>query len=142
MQLQKDRGCRGREDRVASRENMVAGSGGRLVTLHLHSGSRYMWLGYQASKPRPRDSLFQLDSKILKVPQPLQAVSPDVDQVFKHVSLWGTFPIQTTAPREVWRWLLHKLSIIVNISAYCDFASSFTLCPSVSILGRCSGLLS
>lgn len=40
---------------------------------------------------------------ILKVLQPFQAVSPDVDQLFTRVSLWGTFPIQTAAPREVRR---------------------------------------
>jgi hypothetical protein len=50
------KGCHGREDMVASRDGMAAGSGGQLLTLYLYSGSREVGLGYRASKPRPSNS--------------------------------------------------------------------------------------
>lgn len=55
---------------------------------------------YETSKPVPNDILPSASVHRLTAPWPSQTVTPSEDQVLKHRSLRGTFPIQTSPSRK------------------------------------------
>lgn len=106
---------------VACREGMMAGSGAGHI-----SGSREVWLGFKASRPRPSDSLFLLASTTLR----FHSFSKQYHKMWTKYSniqvsdrVGGALLTFKTHWQEKVRVIFHKLGTTVIISVHSAFAS-------------------
>lgn len=86
--------------------------------------------GYKPSKPTPSDRLHLARLPLLKGPKPSQRAPPSRDQVFRYVSIQGTFCIKATTVSKA--GLVSK-DLCSRLNVFCSQLSRYSplmLAPS------------
>lgn len=78
----------------------MAGTGELSLSYCIHNQEadhkQEVGLGYKTLRSVPSNPFLPVRLLRMKIPQPFQIASPFGDQMFKQVSLWGTFHFLTT----------------------------------------------